>query len=150
MKRKPKTPKPAAVRIGSEDQKPSREYWEAEAKLAIRCIAEIGDENRQLRATVANQIQLIKELRDDNKREFDAGWRYAVQAIISEAETWYGSTSRVLADMDVDAPIYAITKAVRYFAETARLPLGQAAVMQWDTEGDNLNADDSGKTAADR
>ena len=130
MKRKPKTPKPAAVRIGTEDQEPSRDYWKAEVKLAIRHIAGIEEENRQLKATVANQLQLIKELREDNNREFAAGGRHAVQAIIDAVERWYGTTSKVLADLDIDDTVERVAKAVRHFAEGAGSSLAQAAAMR--------------------
>lgn len=166
MKRKPKTPKPAAVRIGTKNQEPSRDYYEAEAKLAIRCIAEIGDENRQLKATVANQLQLIKELRKDNNREFAAGGRHAVQAIIDAAERWYGTTSKVLADLDIDDTMERVAKAVRHFAEGAGSPLAQAAAMRLGAKAKSdqqakapatieslskiVPMNHSGKTAADR
>ena len=141
MKRKPKTKQPARVRIGTEDQEPSRDYWEAEAKLAIRAIAEIGDENRQLRATVANQIQLIKELRDDNSREFAAGGRWVAGKTIEAAERWYGATAKIFGDyLHIDDDIKRTLRAVQFFAEAAAMQVGTKAA---DSEPDN-----SGKTAA--
>ena len=141
MKRKPKTTRPATVRIGTEDQQPSREYWEAEAKLAIRSIAEIGDENRQLRATVANQIQLIKELRDDNSREFAAGGQWVAEKAIYLSEQWYGLTSKIVGDRaDLEPEVKRAMRAVRFFAEAAAKLLGTKAA---DSEPNS-----SGKTAA--
>lgn len=154
MKRKPKTPKPAAVRIGTEDQEPSRDYWEAEAKLAIRSIAEIGDENRQLRATVANQCQLIKELREDNDREFAAGGRYVVGKVVEAAERWYAATAKIFGDYtDMEADVERAVKAVRFFAEGAISPLAQAAVLRMgakDANKQESETDSSGKTAANQ
>ena len=156
MKRKPKTKQPARVRIGTEDQKPSRDYWEAEAKLAIRSIAEIGDENRQLRATVANQAQLIKELRDDISREFAAGGRYAVAKAIEAADRWAQAAARILDDCAIVPDILRAAKAVRFFAEGA-MPKGSATIKTKDErEADHRKAFElafsnlSGKTAADR
>lgn len=132
MKRKPKTPKAAAVRIGSEDQELSRDYWEAEAKLAIQSIAEIGDENRRLRATVASQAELIKELKADNKREFTAGGHYVVGQAIEAAERWYGATAKIFGDCaDFEPEAVRAVKAVRFFAEGAGSPLAQAAAMRF-------------------
>ena len=154
MKRKPKTPKPAAVRIGTEDQEPSRDYWKAEVKLAIRHIAGIEEENRQLKATVANQLQLIKELREDNNREFAAGGRYVVGKAIEAAERWYGATAKIFGDcLDMEADVKRAVKAVQFFAEGAISPLAQAAAMRMGAKDANRKepeAGSSGKTAANQ